>query len=68
VNTSVRIPDRELDIARAIRAHRPVRNDTDPLVAVEWFDLLRDIAQVLYPIGSDGWHQFMDEAGYFAGY
>ena len=52
-------------LAKVLRSKHPIRGTTDPLVAVEWFETVRDVAQVFFPVGSDEWYEFMGEAGYF---
>jgi hypothetical protein len=59
--------EKELELARVFLSIRPVRGKTEPLVAVEWYETLRRVAEVFHPMGSEAWYEFMTEAGYFSG-
>jgi hypothetical protein len=59
--------EKELELARVFRSIRPIRGQTEPLVAVEWYETLRKVAEVFHKMGTDGWYEFMGEAGYFSG-
>ena len=61
------LSEKEILLAKVLKLRQPVRGRTEPLVAVEWYETLRDVAQVFFPVGSDAWYEFMNEAGYFTG-
>lgn len=59
------LPEKERLLAEVLRTRLPRRGQTEPLVAIEWYNTVRDVAQVFFPVGSDGWYAFMSKAGYF---
>jgi hypothetical protein len=34
------------------------------MVALEWYAIVRDIAQCFFPVTSDEWYEFVTECGY----
>jgi hypothetical protein len=63
-NTPTLLSDKEILLAKVLREHHP-NQWTDPQVGVEWYDIVRSIAQELFPKSSDEWYQFVELAGYF---
>ena len=54
---------KETLLAEVLRSRKP-GEFTDPLVGLAWYQNVRDIAQVFFPVASDEWYEFVKVAGY----
>jgi hypothetical protein len=50
-------------LAKVMRARKPTKA-TETMVALEWYAIVRDIAQCFFPVTSDEWYEFVTECGY----